>query len=202
MFNERLGFCVSTQSSSCLSWSPFSSIMTITMHYNVSIYSHWCFWKFGPSNGFSSRPQSAFRETEILVEIASFERRLRGAAQIPLAMTYPFRTLTRTRTDAERDIREDAKVSHVEEEFFRFCCIFTSEAPVKFHLFFFFQTIVRNVLNGASAYSRAFVLLDVCKALTSKTRKGIRGAAPTRECLRRAVLTPLALICWAPRRER
>ena len=52
--------------------------------------------------------------------IASFERRLRGAAPTPLALPCPFRTLTRTRTDAERDKREVAKIPHVEEEFRRF----------------------------------------------------------------------------------
>ena len=91
------------------------------------------------SNGFSSRPQSAFRETRILVEIASFERRLRGAAQIPLAMTYPFRTLTRTRTDAERDIREDAKISHVGEEFFSFSLYLHVCSACTIYIFFFFK---------------------------------------------------------------
>ena len=45
---------------------------------------------------FSSRPKYAIRGTGILGHIASFERRLRGAAQTPLvlALPYPFRTST------------------------------------------------------------------------------------------------------------
>ena len=45
---------------------------------------------------------------------------LRGAAPTPLALPCPFRTSTRTRADAERDIREVDKIPHVEEEFRRF----------------------------------------------------------------------------------
>ena len=43
---------------------------------------------------FSSWPQYAIRRTGILSQIASFERRLRGAAQTPLALPFPFRTST------------------------------------------------------------------------------------------------------------
>ena len=43
---------------------------------------------------FSSRSQYAIRGTGILGQIASFERRLPGAAQTPLALPYPFRTST------------------------------------------------------------------------------------------------------------
>ena len=42
----------------------------------------------------SSRPQYAIRGTGILGQIASFERRLLGAAPTPLARPYPFRTST------------------------------------------------------------------------------------------------------------
>ena len=38
---------------------------------------------------FSSRPQYAILGTGIIGQIASFERRLRGAAPTPLAMPYP-----------------------------------------------------------------------------------------------------------------
>ena len=43
---------------------------------------------------FVSRLQYAIRGTAILGQIASFERRLRGAAQTPLALPCPFRTST------------------------------------------------------------------------------------------------------------
>ena len=69
---------------------------------------------------FLSRPKYVIRGTEFLRRIASFERRLRGAAPTPLALPCPLRTSTRTRTDAERDKREVAKIPHVEEEFRRF----------------------------------------------------------------------------------
>ena len=42
------------------------------------------FFRFGLSMVFS--------ELELLGQIASFERRLRGAAQTPRALPYPFRT--------------------------------------------------------------------------------------------------------------
>ena len=50
-----------------------------------------------------SRPQYAILGTGILGQIASFERRLRGAAQTPLALPYPFRTWLGSGTCAERD---------------------------------------------------------------------------------------------------
>ena len=43
---------------------------------------------------FSSRPQYAILGTRIIGQIASFERRLRGAAPTPLALLYPIRTST------------------------------------------------------------------------------------------------------------
>ena len=58
--------------------------------------------------------------TGILGRIASFERRLRGAAPTPLALPCPFRKSTWTWTDAERDKQEVAKISHAEKDFRRF----------------------------------------------------------------------------------
>ena len=55
---------------------------------------------------FSSRPQYAILGTGILGQIASFERRLRGAAQTSLALAYPFRTWPGSGTWADRDKRE------------------------------------------------------------------------------------------------
>ena len=43
---------------------------------------------------FSFRPQYAIFGTGILGPIASFDRRLRGAAPTPLALQYPLRTWT------------------------------------------------------------------------------------------------------------
>ena len=47
--------------------------------------------------------------TRILGQVASFKRRLRGAAQTPLAPLYPFRTWPGLGTLAERDKREVRK---------------------------------------------------------------------------------------------
>ena len=54
---------------------------------------------------FPSRPQYAILGTGILGQIASFEGRLRGAAQAPLALPNPFRTWPGSGTEAERDKR-------------------------------------------------------------------------------------------------
>ena len=113
---------------------------------------------------FSSRPKYAIRGSGILGQIASFERRLRGAAPTPLALPCPFRTSTRTRTDAERDRREVAKISHVEEEFRRFWFNHVCSAWMIYKNRHHFQTVVATVLNFAVAYSQAFVLLDVSRA--------------------------------------
>ena len=59
---------------------------------------------------YPSRPQYAILGTGILGQIASFERRLRGAAQTPLALPYPFRTWPRSGTCAERDKRAVRKL--------------------------------------------------------------------------------------------
>ena len=53
-----------------------------------------------------SRRQYAILGSGILGQIASFERRLRGAAQTPLPLPYPFRLWPGSGTWAERDKRE------------------------------------------------------------------------------------------------
>ena len=55
------------------------------------VYDH-SFWGDSVRRLFPSWPQYAILGTGILGRIASFERRLRGAAQTPLALPYPFRT--------------------------------------------------------------------------------------------------------------
>ena len=59
---------------------------------------------------FSSRLLYAILGTGILGQTASFERRLRGTAQTPLALPYPFRTWPGSGTWAERDKREVRKI--------------------------------------------------------------------------------------------
>ena len=55
---------------------------------------------------FPFRPQYAILGTGLLGQIASFERRPRGAAETPLALPYPFRTWLGSGTWAERGKRE------------------------------------------------------------------------------------------------
>ena len=64
------------------------------------------FWGDSVRSFFPSRPQYAILGTGILGQIASFEHHLRGAAQTPLALPYPFRTWPGSGTWAERDNRE------------------------------------------------------------------------------------------------
>ena len=56
-----------------------------------------------------------FLKPEFPGQIASYERRLRGAAPTPLALPYPFRTWPGSGMGAERDKREVAKVLYIEE---------------------------------------------------------------------------------------
>ena len=51
-----------------------------------------------------------FSKLEVLGLIASFERRLRGAAPMPLVLSYPSRTLLGSGMGAERDKQEVAKM--------------------------------------------------------------------------------------------
>ena len=60
-----------------------------------------------------SRPPYAILGTGILGQIASFERRLRGAAPTPLALPYPFRTWPGSGTWEDRDEREVRKFLYV-----------------------------------------------------------------------------------------
>ena len=69
------------------------------------MYDH-SYWGGFRQELFPSRPQYAILGTGILGQIALFERRLRGAAQAPLALPYPFRTWPGSGTWAERDKRE------------------------------------------------------------------------------------------------
>ena len=71
-----------------------------------SVYFFHNVWGDSVRSVFSSRPQPAIPGTEILGQIASFQRRLRGAAQTPLALPYPFRTWPGSGTWAERHKRE------------------------------------------------------------------------------------------------
>ena len=64
-----------------------------TSTYGTYIYIYEHFF-FRGQDFFSSRPQYAIRGTGILGQIASFERRLWGAAEMLLALPYPFRAST------------------------------------------------------------------------------------------------------------
>ena len=66
--------------------------------------------EFDGKGFFTSRTQYSILETGIVDQIALFERRLRGAAQTPLARPYPFRTWPGLGTRAERDKRELRKL--------------------------------------------------------------------------------------------
>ena len=65
------------------------------------------FFRFGLSMGISG--------LEFLGQIASFERRLRGAAPSSLALPYPFRTWPGTGMGADRDKREVRKILYFEQ---------------------------------------------------------------------------------------
>ena len=69
------------------------------------MYDH-SLWGDSVRSFFPSRPQYAILGTGILGQIASFERRLRGAAPTSFALPYPFRTWPGSGTWAERDKRE------------------------------------------------------------------------------------------------
>ena len=58
-------------------------------HIYIYTYDHSFFGGFG-KEFFPSRSQYAILGSGILGQIASFERRFRGAAQTPLALPYPF----------------------------------------------------------------------------------------------------------------
>ena len=56
-----------------------------------------------------------FSKLEFLGQIAPFERRLRGAAPMPLVLPYPFRTCPESVMGIERDKREVAKILYFGE---------------------------------------------------------------------------------------
>ena len=58
-----------------------------------------------------------FWKLEFLGQIASFERRHRGAAPTPLALNHPFPTWPGSGMGAERDKRKVATVLYFEEVF-------------------------------------------------------------------------------------
>ena len=105
----------------CLLWFPFVLLLQIILlrHINLCKILLWC-QGFGQEFFFVSAEVCVSRNWNSRSNIASFERRLRGAAPTPFALPCPFRTSTWTRTDAERDKREVAKIPHVEEEFRKF----------------------------------------------------------------------------------
>ena len=147
---------------------------------------------------FSSRPKYAIRGTGILGQIASFERRLRGAAGTSLALPCPFRTSTWTQTDAERYKREVAKITHVEEQFRRFWLYFgVCTAWIIYKRWHHFQTVVVTVLNFAVACPRAFVLLDVCRAWTNETRPRGGGSNAPRPAVSVPHLAGIEYVGWA-----
>ena len=75
---------------------------TACLRTTSNIYKIILFFRDSIRSFLSSRPKYTTRETGILVQIASFERRLRGAAPTPLALPCPFRTSTWTRMDGCR----------------------------------------------------------------------------------------------------
>ena len=85
--------------------SAFIYIYNYSFFLRAGIWSGY-FFRLGGSRGFS--------ELEILSQIASFERRLWGAAPTPLILPYPFGTSTCTRIEVERDKREVRKNSYFE----------------------------------------------------------------------------------------
>ena len=82
------------------------------------------------SSFFPYRPKYAICGTGIIAQKALFKSAEFGR-RLSLALPCPFCTSTRTRTGAEREKREIAKITHVEEEFWRFLLYFlVSTSPV------------------------------------------------------------------------
>ena len=61
-----------------------------TQQHTKNIYMVNVFWRDSVRICFPSRPQYAILGAGIIGQTASFERRLRGAAQTPLALPYMF----------------------------------------------------------------------------------------------------------------
>ena len=91
----------------------------------------------------------------------------RGAAPKPLALSYPLGTSTWTRMDAERDKGEVAKILYFEEVILRLR-LYLNDFSVwiisKIGIISKRYEVVAKVLNFAVVFSRAFVLLNVCRA--------------------------------------
>ena len=119
---------------------------------------------------FSSRPEHAIRGAGILCQMASIECRLRGAPSTPLALPCPFRTSTWTRTGAERDKREVAKIPHVEEVFRRYWLYLNvCSAWMIYNIYWHhFQTVVANVWTFAVAYTTYYYVATDCEKERTK----------------------------------
>ena len=108
--------------------------------------------------------------------IASFERRLREAAQLPLALLYTSRTSTWTRTDADRHKREVAKILHVEEESLRIWLYLDVCSAWMIYKVDIISKFWGGILSSVcfawrlqGLIERLFVLLDVCRLNEWKT---------------------------------
>ena len=119
---------------------------------------------------FSSRPQYAIRGTGILGQIAWFECRLQGAAQITLALPFPFSTLPRRRErgripSESKSCKNIACQGGIPEIFWLYLHVCSAWMILQDWLHS--QTVISCYCNGskfAVAYSRAFILRDVCRA--------------------------------------
>ena len=74
------------------------NVSTTTLAYytiiRISLYDHYFFRGIGQEFSFVSASVCDSRNWNSRSNIASFERRLRGEAQTPLFLPYPFRTST------------------------------------------------------------------------------------------------------------
>ena len=137
---------------------------------------------------FLSRPRYAIRGTGILGQIASFKRRRQGGgSNVPRhAVSVPHLDVNADgcRTRQARSCHNIACRGGIPDFLFVSSRQQRQDDLRNWH---HSQTKVGcycNVLIFAVAYSRSFVLLDVCRALTNDSRKSLRGAAPRRSSLR------------------
>ena len=131
---------------------------------NIYIYDHYFFRGFG-QEFLSSRPQYAIPGTGILGQIASFERRLRGGGS-----NTPRPAVSVPHLDVNADgcrARQARSCKNIACRGGILDILVVSRRLQRLddiQNWRHFQTVVANVLNFAVAYSRAFVLLDVCRA--------------------------------------